>query len=323
VTATGINSRLANPGSITPTTTGAVVYVVGAAAGGTGGTFTDSNSLTAWLAGNSVDTNDAMMGAGYYTGWTSGAYNPNAFTGGGTDTTSDSWAAVCVALRPVTFSNEVYVSTSANITAGGEATTARLTAPSGKSTSDFVTGRRWDDENGNDTINLTLDDYTEVEWLVALSSAPVDTDYFEFRVYAGSTALTTYTLTPKWTVGSGGTIVAIGQATETDLAQTLTKRKVKALSQAVETDLAQTLTKRKVKVIGQATETDLAQALTRVNLWGCSRRRGGRYTQAGVCGSISGTPTRTTRRGRTVCRGRDSTGRRTKRRCGSRGGRTG
>lgn len=117
---------------------------------------------------------------------------------------SDSWCTVAFVIRPHVVNNEVYITTSANITAGGEATTARLTAPSGKSTSDFVTGRRWDDENGTDTINITSDDYTEVEWLVALSSAPVDTDYFEFRVYAGATALYAYTLTPKWTVGTGG-----------------------------------------------------------------------------------------------------------------------
>lgn len=117
---------------------------------------------------------------------------------------SDSWCTVAFVIRPHVVNNEVYITTSANITAGGEATTARLTAPSGKTTSDFVTGRRWDDENGTDTINITSDDYTEVEWLVALSSAPVDTDYFEFRVYAGATALYAYTLTPKWTVGTGG-----------------------------------------------------------------------------------------------------------------------
>lgn len=102
--------------------------------------------------------------------------------------------------------NEVYVTTSANIAAGGEATTARLTAPSGKTTSDFVTGRRWDDENGTDTIDITTDDYTEVEWLVQLSSAPVNGDYFDFRVYAGGSPLDTYTVTPRWTVGSGGTV---------------------------------------------------------------------------------------------------------------------
>ncbi len=124
-------------------------------------------------------------------------------TAGGT-TTNVRGPGFVLRLRIAGLSYECYVGTSANITAGGEATTARLTAPSGKSTSDFVTGRRWDDENGTDTINITSDDYTEVEWLVALSSAPVDTDYFEFRVYAGATALYAYTLTPKWTVGTGG-----------------------------------------------------------------------------------------------------------------------
>lgn len=116
---------------------------------------------------------------------------------------SDSWCAVAFVIRPNVVTNEVYITPSANIASGGEATTARLTAPSGKSTSDFVTGRRWDNENGTDTIDITTDDYTEVEWLVALTSAPADGDYFEFRVYAGSSALDTYTVTPKWTVGSG------------------------------------------------------------------------------------------------------------------------
>lgn len=104
--------------------------------------------------------------------------------------------------------NQVYVTTSANITAGGEATTARLTAPAGKSTSDFVTGRRWDDENGTDTIDITTDDYTEVEWLTFIASSAANDDFFDFRVYAGSSALNTYTVTPRWTIpGAGGTVV--------------------------------------------------------------------------------------------------------------------
>jgi hypothetical protein len=109
-----------------------------------------------------------------------------------------------------TVPNEVYITTSGNITASGEATTARLTAPAGKSTSDFVTGRRWDDENGTDSIDITTDDYTEVEWLVALSATPAIADYFDFRVYAGSSALDTYTVTPRWTIpGAGGTAVSV------------------------------------------------------------------------------------------------------------------
>ena len=98
--------------------------------------------------------------------------------------------------------NEIYVAASSNIAAGGEATTARLAAPSGKTTSDFVTGRRWDDENGADTIDITVDDYTEVEWCLNTQSPATNGDYFDFRVYAGAAALQTYTVTPRLTLGS-------------------------------------------------------------------------------------------------------------------------
>jgi hypothetical protein len=103
-----------------------------------------------------------------------------------------------------TSSNEIYVSTSSNVTAGGEATTARLTAPSGKTTGDFTTGRRWDDENGDDSIDIASDEYTELEWVITTQDLETD-DYIEFRVYDGDDALDTYTLTPKWTIGSGST----------------------------------------------------------------------------------------------------------------------
>src|SRR3990172_1760690 len=56
----------------------------------------------------------------------------------------------------------------------------------------------------------------------------------------------------------------LGQVTETDLAQAFGVRKTKALGQVTESDLAQSLTSRKTKALGQVTETDLAQALTRV-----------------------------------------------------------
>lgn len=104
---------------------------------------------------------------------------------------------------PVGSANEVYVSTSSNVSSGGEATTARLTAPSGKTTGDFTTGRRWDDENGDDNIDIAEDEYTELEWILTIAGADTD-DYFEFRVYNGDSVLDTYTLTPKWTIGSGG-----------------------------------------------------------------------------------------------------------------------
>jgi len=114
----------------------------------------------------------------------------------------DSWASLCFVVKPNVVNNEVYVNTSSNIAAGGEATTARLTAPSGKSTSDFVTGRRWDDENGTDAIDITTSDYTEVEWLVHIASSAQNNDYFDFRVYSGGSALPVYTVTPRWTITS-------------------------------------------------------------------------------------------------------------------------
>jgi hypothetical protein len=102
-------------------------------------------------------------------------------------------------INGVVVTNQVYVSTSSNVTAGGEATTARLTAPSGKTTSNFTTGRRWDDENGTDSIDIASGNYTEVEWVLTTQGAS-NADYFDFRVYAGAAALDTYTLTPRWTI---------------------------------------------------------------------------------------------------------------------------
>ena len=48
----------------------------------------------------------------------------------------------------------VYIATSANITAGGQATTAQLTPPTGKTTAEFSVGRMWDDENGTDSVDI-------------------------------------------------------------------------------------------------------------------------------------------------------------------------
>lgn len=107
--------------------------------------------------------------------------------------------------RLAAVTNEIYVAPSANIAAGGEATTARLTAPSGKTTADFVAGRRWDDENGTDAIDLTTDDYTELEWSINTQAPAANGDAFEFRVYAGAAALDTYTVTPQITLGAAAT----------------------------------------------------------------------------------------------------------------------
>jgi len=97
-TATGIDTRLANPASITPSTAGALIGISGCGAGSTGGNY-DTTYLGDRQTTTQVDTNDALIASGWHL-WKSGAYDGAVFTNGGTDTTSDSWAAVTYALRP-------------------------------------------------------------------------------------------------------------------------------------------------------------------------------------------------------------------------------
>lgn len=89
---------------------------------------------------------------------------------------------------------------SANIAASGANTTAQLTAPSGKSTSDFVAGRIQDDENPCDAINVTNDDYTEIEWCLKATADAEVGGVYEFAVFIEDTPLDTYTVTPQWTI---------------------------------------------------------------------------------------------------------------------------
>lgn len=99
VVATGTATGRPNPGSITPTTSGAVVGIIGAGAAATGAAYTaPANYTTNFLTGTTADTNDAMIGSGYRS-WTSGAEDPAAYTGGTTNAV-DSWAAFTYALRP-------------------------------------------------------------------------------------------------------------------------------------------------------------------------------------------------------------------------------
>ena len=63
----------------------------------------------------------------------------------------------------------------------------------------------------------------------------------------------------------GGKVVAVGQVTETDLAQAVTwAPKARLVNQVTETELAQAITRRKIRAVAQAVETDLAQAIARI-----------------------------------------------------------
>jgi hypothetical protein len=163
----------------------------------------------------------------------------------------DSWASLAFVVKPysTTVTNQVYISTSANIAAGGEATTARLSAPSGKSTSDFFTGRRWDDENGSDSTDITTDDYSEFEWCLTVQSPAANGDYFDFRVYSGANQLSTYGVTPRWTIStSAATTVSAGAGAVTFTGQ------------------APTIISRALTLPGTATVTFAGQAATAISI---------------------------------------------------------
>lgn len=100
---------------------------------------------------------------------------------------------------------EVVLSPSAFITASGDNTTARLTAPSPKTTGDFQAGRIVDDENPSDSINLTTGKYTEVAYSIKFSSG-ASGDY-EFRLTDAGTPIDAYTQTPVVTVSDSVTLV--------------------------------------------------------------------------------------------------------------------
>lgn len=117
-----------------------------------------------------------------------------------------SGGVVFVRLRTVAPAQPIALALSSNITAGGEATTAQLTAPSGKTTSDFTTGRMWDDENGTDSIDIVNDQYTEVEWCIKAVSAngASNGQVYNFRVARSDNALEVYSVAPTLTIGTGG-----------------------------------------------------------------------------------------------------------------------
>lgn len=160
-----------------------------------------------------MDTTSGNDSGGYLitssvsSGTATGAVTMTA-TAGGTTTNVRGPGFILRLRAAAAYSNELYVSTSTNIAASGEATTPRLTAPSGKTTADHDGGRRWDDENGTDAWNPAADKYGEFEWSLTTQSPATTGDYWDFRAYLGSTALNTYGLTPRWTIGSSAVQMA-------------------------------------------------------------------------------------------------------------------
>ena len=105
VSAGGTGTSRPDPGSITPVTNGAlgpawVVICGGGAASLAANYIAPANFTTNFLTtALGIDTNDALVGSGYWSGWTSGAVDPDPYTGG-SNLAADSWASYTIALRP-------------------------------------------------------------------------------------------------------------------------------------------------------------------------------------------------------------------------------
>jgi len=100
-TATDGNTVLANPAAITPATAGAWIVAGGAGAHNGGvDTYSSPDLSNFQSVGGPNSTNDSTIGSGIYTSWTSGAFNPGAFTFSDSNSSQFSTASYTLALRP-------------------------------------------------------------------------------------------------------------------------------------------------------------------------------------------------------------------------------
>lgn len=179
----------------------------------------DDDNTTGWapssytelaLVESAQSTTSCMLGVSYRQNTTQTEDPGNAVMAA-----SEEWIAQTIAIPPKTAA--IVLSASANIAASGEATTAQLTAPSGKSTSDFDAGRIQDDENPADAVTISDTDYTELEWcLSAVNGVAVNSDVYQFRVTTNGSAFNTYTVTPQWTIASGALSLTADAASFTE-----------------------------------------------------------------------------------------------------------
>lgn len=99
-TAIGGNSLYANPPSITPSTPGAFIVVVGASGSNRLSSAFTNTELVDFLSTTGNDSSSGTIGIGHKDDWTSGPFDPAAFGHTGAASSEASWAAMSIALRP-------------------------------------------------------------------------------------------------------------------------------------------------------------------------------------------------------------------------------
>ncbi len=166
------------------------------------GSYVSTNYTAITLVESAQSGSSTMMAVGY-------RQNETQTEDPGTMAMDASEEAVANTIAIPPYHQRILLASSANITASGENTTVQLTAPTGKSTSDFDAGRIQDDENPSDTIDITVDDYTELEWSLTATADVESGDVYHFRVTANGTPFDTYSVTPAWTIPSADSSFAL------------------------------------------------------------------------------------------------------------------
>lgn len=92
------------------------------------------------------------------------------------------------------------------------ATTARLTAPAGKTTGDFVAGRFEEVSNPASVVDITVDDYTEMVWSIEAKLESREVSY-DFRVTKNGVVVDAYTVTPQVIIIAGAAYLIAGDVT--------------------------------------------------------------------------------------------------------------
>lgn len=139
VTATAANTVIVDPPSITPETSGAVIVVIGHGAHATTAPalFTASYLSNFKTVLSYVGSRNATVGAGWVS-WTSGAYNPAAWTFTSSNSSQYSNSSITMALRPAPPSGVLGTGEgTTSVTGSGEASVAASASGSGLSS---VTG---------------------------------------------------------------------------------------------------------------------------------------------------------------------------------------
>lgn len=103
---------------------------------------------------------------------------------------------------PVITNPAFTLAASANVTTG-EATTAQLTPPSGKTSgADFQAGYVNEATNPHAPLDLDSGKYTELEYVITATDDAEDAAVYEFRVTYDGVVLDSYPVTPTWTIGT-------------------------------------------------------------------------------------------------------------------------